>query len=53
MPVGIEPVGVYENADAEQVTPVWEVIIATGLTTTLTVNIAPVHVPAGDTGVTL
>ena len=53
VPVGIVPVGVYENATAEQVTPVCEVIVATGLTVILTVNVAPVHVPAGETGVTL
>ena len=31
----------------------WETIVATGLTTTLTVKAAPVHVPGGEVGVTL
>ena len=51
VPAGITPVGLYENATAEQVDPACDDSVATGFTTTLTVNADPVHVP--DAGVTL
>ena len=52
VPAGIVPVGVYENARAEQADPVCETIVATGLIVTVTVNTAPV-VQLPDVGVTL
>jgi hypothetical protein len=56
VPAGIVPVGVYENARSEHAEPVCELIVATGLIVTVTVNGAPVvHVLPlfTDVGVTL
>ena len=52
VPDGMTPVGVYENATPLQEDPVCEVMLATGLIVTATVNGAPV-VQLPDVGVTL
>ena len=51
VPVGIVPVGLYENPAVLHDDVVCDAIVATGFTTTLTVNTTPVQLP--ELGVTL
>jgi hypothetical protein len=51
VPAGIVPVGAYENVALLHAVVLCEAMIAAGLTVTVTVKVAPVHVP--EVGVTL
>lgn len=57
MPAGTIPLvmlaGVTVNADSLQTVDVIAVIAGFGFTVTVTVNVGPVQVPAGDVGVTV
>jgi hypothetical protein len=52
VPTGIVPVGVYEKFTALHVVPLCELIVAIGLTVTVTLNARPVQLLDRD-GVTL
>jgi len=57
VPAGTIPLvmlaGVTVNADSLQTVDVIAVIAGFGFTVTVTVNVGPVQVPAGDVGVTV
>jgi hypothetical protein len=50
---GMMPVGVYANGTVVHVAVLCALIVATGLTVTVTVKAAPVQLPDGEVGVRL